>query len=303
MSQIDIDVTERLEVLEFATASQLVNQTLKKSKFINGHINIIKGIPSGFFEFDQITKGFQNAEVSTFAIKKGMGKTAFLLSLINNIGIKNKFSLGLFSPERTSDKIINRIIESETGTSIENLNTNNFSEFKKYQIGLTINQISNSNIFIDDTPNLSLKEIYKRATLLKNDRNINIIVIDCINLFVQSNSEHKENNVQFDEIMGFFKKLSKELDIPVVLFYQIDKPYDEIFHLKIPVIKDLPDIIAEHSDNIYIIHRTDLPYLKEDTISQKDYCEIHIPKQANSDKMQMVKLKFLPSIDKFVDFI
>ncbi len=302
MSQTDIDITEQLKVFEFATASQMVNQALEKSKLVNKSTNNIGGIPSGFSELDKITNGFQKNELSTFAIKKGMGKTAFLLSLINNIAIKNDFSLGVISPERSSVKLINRIIESETGTSVEKINNNDFNEFKKYQIAKTINQISKSKIFIDDTPILQLKTIYQKIAILKNTYNVDVILIDGFNMFTQNFSE-KENHIEkVNETMLFFKNISQEYEIPVILFYQIEKPYDEIFISKKPITDDLPGFISKTSDNVYLIDRTDMPYSKEDSTNQKDYCKLIISKQNNNNNPQSIKLKFLTSVDKFMDF-
>lgn len=302
MIQIDVDTTEHLKVFEFATASQLVNQALEKSKLVNSQTNNIKGIPSGFKEFDKITNGFIKTELSTFAIKKGMGKTAFLLSLIDNIAVKNNFSLGILSPERSSKKIITRIIETETGTSIEKLNSSDFSELKKYQLGKTINEICNSKIFIDDTHNYHTKDIYDKISFLKNTHQVDIIFIDSFNLFKLSSFENKNHDEQLNEIMISLKNISQEFELPIILFYQIEKPLNEIFHFKKPGLEDLPDFINHLSDNIYLINRTDLPYRIEEKIYQNEFCELLITKHMDNIQKD-IKLKFLPSIDKFIDYL
>ncbi len=302
MIQIDVDTTEHLKVFEFATASQLVNQALEKSKLVNSQTNNIKGIPSGLTEFDKISNGFIKTELSTFAIKKGMGKTAFLLSLINNIAVKNKFSLGILSPERSSKKFITRIIETETGISIEKLNSSEFSELKRYQLGKTINEICHSKIFIDDTHNFHTKDIYDKISFLKNTHKVDIIFIDSFNLFKLSSYENKSHDEQLNEIMISLKNISKEFELPIVLFYQIEKPLNEIFHFKKPGLEDLPDYIKHLSDNIYLINRTDLPYRIDEKIYQNEYCELHIMKHTNNVQKE-IKLKFLPSIDKFIDYL
>ncbi len=169
------DVTEQSEVFEFTSIGEIINQTLPKNI---KEENMTNCLSTGFLEIDKVILGLQKGHLVTIAVRPGMGKTAFLLSIANNVAIKNHHSVAIFTSERSSQKIANRIIESETGMSVYKITDKNFNLSRKDHILNIISNIAKAKIFVDDTPYISIGELVKKSRQLKFINNVDLIIID-----------------------------------------------------------------------------------------------------------------------------
>lgn len=299
MNNETLEVTEQKEVFDFATVGEVVNRALKKKENTSTPLSSIKGISSGYSKIDELTSGFQKGELTVVAVKPGMGKTAFLLSLVNNIAVKAKTSIAIFSPERPADKIVKRMIETETGMSVHKILEGNLNEGIKDHMFAIIENIANSKIFIDETPSLSVDELYKKAESLKAQKNIEIIVIDHLELMTTSILDENSREDQLKSILTSIKKLAKNLDIPIVLFSQIQsgqKADDTIMTEAI-----LPEYITYSNDTIMLLNRTPYNLVKTNGKRTGGNAEVIITRHPLLKEKKVVGLKFIESIGKFVN--
>ncbi len=298
MEQNTLEITERSEVFEFASLRDLVNQALQQNF---GEIRLTNGLSTGFRDLDQAIKGFKKGQLSTIAVKQGMGKTALMLSIANNIAVKNKHSIAIFSAERSSLKITNRLIESETGMSLDKLINGKLKPSEKDHMFSLVNHIAKAEIFLDDTAHLHVDELVQKAKQLKIDQNIELIIIDYLELLSSYTHDDEDRQEQLSRIVATLKEMALELNIPVLLFSQIPGHYPSNF-AKRPSLKDIPVFLSELSDVVLFLHRADLPvYTNGTSGSNQDLVEIIVGKYDQQKEEKSVELRFIESLAKFTD--
>ncbi|MDR4987586.1 MAG: DnaB-like helicase C-terminal domain-containing protein [Bacteroidales bacterium] len=291
-----LEVTEQPEGLGFTSIRDLVNQTLNQ----NFGTGIGLGsVPSGFRELDKHTGGFQKGNLYTIAVRPGMGKTAFLLSLAANMAIKDDFSVAVFSSERSDMKMTQRLIESETGMSVEKLRSGRFRESRKAQLHSLLSSIAKAKIFIDDTPGLSLDELLRKATLLKEQQSADIIIIDYLELLNKPGMlDAVETDYAF--VLQSVRALAQKLDVPVVLFSQarissngsgLKERYGAIH---------LPASMREISDVLLLLHRNDT--FHSPGPGNKSAVELWVYNKPGEGEEVVIPLHFIDSIAKFADY-
>ncbi len=296
MASENIEKTELLKVSDFVTIKDVINQTLLKNNIVESNIVLPNSVPSGYKQIDKLTSGFQNGELTTIVVKQGMGKTAFLLSIINNIAFKFNKRVAIFSSERSAQKLVNRMIETETSVSIDKYLSNKLKEGEKDHVSSMINALSKAAIYIDDTPNLSMDEFVKRSQDLKNTGKIEAIVIDYLELLTTSILDKDDRATQLVNILNIIKNTAKELNVPIILFSQVSN--NNVYDCK----SDIPNYVNEVCNNImYLCRSKNNGTETEGVCCEKDLVELIIAKHTKIAEPIVIPLKFIENIDKFVD--
>lgn len=291
-----LEVTEQPEGLGFASMRKLVNQTLNKDF---GTMLRPDAVPSGFSALDKCLGGFQKGQLYTVAVRPGMGKTAFLLSIANNMAIKDDHAVAIFSTERSNIKMTRRIIESETGMSLEKLQADTFKDSEKDHMHSLLSYIAKAKIFIDDTASISVEDLVKKASQLKDSFGADIIIVDYLELISVSGNTDYERHAQLAEILEQLKAMAQTLEIPVVVFSQSASMINGHGFPKEPSAHGLPGFLHKASDVLMLLHRNDaFPVL---TKSGKSAVELKIIKKDSPEEEYMVPLHFIGSIEKFAD--
>lgn len=289
------ELTEQLEVFEFVSIGEVINQTLQKNIKQKYTPNCL---PTGFSEIDKVISGLQKGQLITIAVKPGMGKTAFLLSLVNNVAIKYDYSVAIFSSERSNQKIASRLIESETGMSINKLMANDLRSSEKDRLHTILSNIAKARIMMDDTPSLICDELEKKARQLKLNHNIDLILIDYLELLNSGVSEFETREEQLSNIVNRIKSLAKELNLPIVLFSQYNNIKNRSNSLDKPTIVDIPVFLSELSDVVMFLNRAGFI---DSSNKAEEVVEMIIAKYNNQNHNTFVPLKYIDSIAKFTD--
>ena len=297
MEKNSLEITEQPEGLGFASIRELVNQTLKQNFGSNpkpGHV------PSGFSKLDKKLGGFKNGQLYTIAVKPGMGKTAFLLSITNNMAIKDDYAVAIFSSERSNIKITNRLIESETGMSVDKLQAGVFKDSEKDHVVSVLSNIAKARIFIEDTPAMPVDTLAKKAKEMKRINAIDVVIIDYFELLTSTVNENGDRPAHLKTIMEKLQKLSRDINLPVLLFTQITGPLNGERSESRHALSALPSFFNDISDVTMFLHRNDsglqpLPV-------GKSAVELTIIEKGQHDQAIMVPLHFIGSTAKFTDF-
>lgn len=296
MKEKPLDVTEQSEVFEFICIGDIIDQTLEKK---TQKEKATKGLSTGYWGIDEVISGLQNGQLITIAARPGMGKTAFLLSMTNNIAIKNNNSVAIFSSERSKQKITSRIIESETGMSVNKLADESLSPVERTYLIDIIGNISKSKIFLDDTPAISVDELVKKARQLKYVHNVDLIVVDYLELLrTDTFPEEVSREEQLNTIVQALRNLAEELDLPVVLFSQLQGYGFEYNFMHKPCLKDIPASIGEASNVVMFLHRSDF---SPKNGQNKENVEMIIAKHDKKNTKTIVPLRYIESVAKFTN--
>ena len=248
---------------KYLNASKLIQHAIKEIERIGNLPSGLSGIPSGFHEIDDITSGWQNSELIIIAARPGMGKTAFVLSMARNIAVDYKLPIAIFSLEMSSIQLITRLITSETGLNQQKLRSGDLEPHEWTQLHHKIKQIEQANIFIDDTPALSIFDLRAKCRRLQSEHGIKMIIIDYLQLM--STRDHKGNREQeISHISRSLKSIAKELEVPVIALSQLSRAVENRPG-KRPVLSDLREsgAIEQDADIVSFIYRPEYYQISE----------------------------------------
>ena len=198
----------------------------------------LSGVPSGFFDLDLLTGGFQTGDLIIIAGRPSMGKTALALNLAKNIGEMQIFPIAIFSLEMSRQQIMYRFIANESQISTIKLKSGKLNSKEWYRINKSISHLANMRIYIDDNLNNSLSEIKLKLIKLKNKSgNIGAIIIDYLQLMNETNSKETRSQ-ELSKITRNLKILAKELQSPVIVLSQLSRNLESRYN-KRPLLSDL----------------------------------------------------------------
>lgn len=257
----------------------------------------ITGVPSGFTDLDYRTAGFHGSELILIAARPAMGKTAFALNIATNAAVKANVPVAVFSLEMSKDQLVNRILCSEAMVDSNKVRTGKLEEDDWTKLASSIGPLSESNIYIDDTPGISITEIRAKCRKLKLEKNIGMVVIDYLQLIQGSNKRVGSREQEISEISRSLKILAKELDVPVIALSQLSRAAEQRPDHR-PMLSDLREsgAIEQDADIVMFLYRDD--YYNPDT-ERKGIAEVIIAKHRGGST-GTVELLWLGSYTKFV---
>lgn len=235
----------------------LLKKTIDEIDKASKNNESLVGIPSGFIALDRKTNGWQNENLIIIAARPSMGKTAFMVSMARNIALDFKKKIAIFSLEMSSTQLTRRLISAHTFISSQLLVSGKLNEPEWNTITNKCPAFIDSNIFIDDTPALTIFELRAKSRRLKQQHGIDIIMIDYLQL-MGSSSEFKGNREQeVSNISRSLKAISKELSVPVICLSQLNRSVETRGGDKRPQLSDLREsgAIEQDADIVAFIHR------------------------------------------------
>jgi replicative DNA helicase len=268
----------------------------------------LTGIPSGFTQLDRITSGFQRSDLIIIAARPGMGKTALVLSLARNASLKGTppRAIAIFSLEMSNKQLVTRLISGEAEIPGEKLKKGTLAEHEWQQLNSKIAALNEAPIFIDDTPALSVLELRSKCRRLKEQHNIEMIVIDYLQLMRGDEGANKNGNreQEVSYISRSLKALAKELDVPVIALAQLSRASEKRGTTAVPILSDLRESgsIEQDADMVMFIYRPEYYGQGEmdDGSSSHGVAELHIAKHRNGT-LDKVRLRFVHEFTKFQD--
>ena len=283
----------------FESAQNLVKQAIDNIKSISEKEGL-SGVPSGFKNIDHITSGWQNSDLIILAARPGMGKTAFVLSMIRNIvtGSGTKIPVGLFSLEMSSVQLITRLISSETGIRAEQLKKGQLEEHQWTQLYTKVKALEDAPLFIDDTPALSIFDLRAKCRRLVSQNKVGIIVIDYLQLMTAGTSGGGNREQEISSISRSLKAIAKELNVPIIALSQLSRAVETRGGTKRPLLSDLREsgAIEQDADIVTFIYRPEYYGLEVWDDDEATPCagqaEFIIAKHRNG-ALDNVKLRFI----------
>jgi len=249
----------------------------------------ITGVTTGFIDLDKITSGLQNSDLIILAARPGMGKTSLALGIAKNASGKDETPIAIFSLEMSKQQIAQRLLCSESRIDLHRIRSGDIREHEWPKLGHAIEKLSESRIYIDDAPLLTVMDLRARARMLVSNFGVKLIIIDYLQL-MQSGVNYKENRVlEITDISRNLKSLARELKIPVVALSQLSREVEKRPD-KRPVLADLREsgAIEQDADLVMLIYRDEY-YDKES--KAPGTAEIIIAKHRNGPTGQ-VGLRF-----------
>lgn len=265
----------------------------------------LSGVPSGFTALDRITGGWQKSDLLILAARPGMGKTAFVVTMAKNAAVEFNKPVAIFSLEMSSLQLVKRLISSETEISQDKILKGNLDNHEFVQLNERIKKLSVAPLYIDDTPALSIFELRAKARRLKEQQNIELIIIDYLQLMSGGPDSKGNREQEISSISRGLKSLSKELEIPIIALSQLSRQVENRpGGSKRPQLSDLREsgAIEQDADMVMFIYRPEYYGIEVDENNQptKGRAEIIIAKNRHGSIVD-VPLRFIGQFAKFTD--
>lgn len=252
----------------------------------------LRGLSTSFQELDNILSGLQKSDFIILASRPGIGKTTLGLDIARNIAINEKIPVGIFSLEMSSAQVVDRLLASRARVDLQRLRTGRPTENDFVLINEAINVLSESPIFLDDSPGTTVMEIRTKARRLQAEHGLGLIIVDYLQLMEEPRIRNAENMVQkITEISRGLKALAKELDIPVLALSQLSRTIEKR-PSQIPILSDLRESGSLEQDADVVI------FICRNNEDDQGITEIRIAKHRNGPT-GIIELYFKK---KFVSF-
>lgn len=214
----------------------------------------LRGVPTGFADLDRATAGFQRSNLVILAARPGTGKTAFALNIAQNMSVVGKKKIGFFSLEMSREELVDRLLVSQADIDAWKLKTGNLDPQDFMKLSDAMGVLADAQIYIDDTPGMSIFDMRTRARRLMTEHNIDILIVDYLQL---ARGRTQDNRVQeVAEISQGLKNIARELKIPVLALSQLSRAIENRAG-KSPQLSDLRESgsIEQDADLVMFLFR------------------------------------------------
>jgi replicative DNA helicase len=260
--------------------------------------NDITGVPSGFYDLDRLTAGFQAGDLIVLAARPSMGKTAFAINIAEHVALNEGLPVAVFSMEMGASQLAVRIVGSIGRIDQSHLRTGKLTDEEWPRLTEAIERLRHISLHIDETAGLTASELRASARRLsRNCGKLGLIVVDYLQLMSGSSGNDENRATELGEISRGLKMLAKELQCPVIALSQLNRSV-ETRPDKRPMMSDLREsgAIEQDADIIMFIYRDE--YYTKEACKEPGVAEILIAKQRNGPT-GVVKLAWLRQLTRF----
>lgn len=257
----------------------------------------LTGIGTGFKDLDKLTSGLQKSDLIIVAARPSMGKTAFALNIARHAGLKNRGSVLIFSLEMSREQLGQRFLAMESRVDMNKIKTGSLERNDWNNLHEAMDLLSESNIYIDDTPGISVMEIRNKCRRLKAEKGLDLVVVDYLQLMsYEGRAESRQQEVT--ALSRYLKQLAREIECPVMVLSQLSRA-PELRSDHRPMLSDLRESgsIEQDADIVMLLYRDD--YYNPDS-ETPNVCDVNIAKH-RSGPTDEIQLTWLGKYTKFVD--
>lgn len=258
----------------------------------------VRGIPTGFKDLDNVLAGFQRSDLVVLAARPSMGKTALALNFAHNIAVQANQPVLIFSLEMSKEQLVDRLLSMESGVDAWALRTGNLTDADFEKIGQAMGTLSEAQIFIDDSPSITISDLRTKARREAHKRPLGLIIVDYLQLMSGGSRYGGDGNrvQEISEISRGLKGVARELNVPVLALSQLSRSV-ESRNPQIPQLADLRESgsIEQDADVVAFIYREE--YYNPET-DRKKLADVLIKKHRNGP-VGNVELRFENERQKF----
>src|SRR4051812_43989707 len=220
----------------------------------------IRGVPTGYKDLDNMLAGFQPSDLIVLAARPSMGKTALALNFAHNIAVQANQPVLMFSLEMSKEQLVDRLLAMKSGVNAWSLRPGKLTDTDFKKIGQAMGTLSEAQIFIDDSPSITISDLRTKARREAHKRPMGLIIVDYLQLMSGgSRFGDVANRVQeISEISRGLKGVARELNVPILALSQLSRSV-ESRSPQIPQLADLRESgsIEQDADVVAFIYRED----------------------------------------------
>ena len=283
----------------FVSLRDLARGSLDTIEKLHARKELVTGVPSGFTDLDEMTSGFQSSDLIIVAGRPSMGKTSLVLNVAQHVGTKTDLTVGMFSLEMSKEQLFLRMLTAEARIDAHRLRGGFLGERDWGRLSQAIGTLSETKIFVDDTPSIGVLEMRAKCRRLAAEHGLNLVIVDYIQL-MQGRGRFENRTLELASISRSLKGLAKELSVPIVVLSQLSRaPESRADHS--PQLSDLREsgALEQDADVVIFIFRED-QYVdrSQPPTDAQGVAELIVGKQRNGPT-GVVKLAFIREFTRF----
>lgn len=281
--------------------ASVIQETMRRIDSASNRGGLV-GLTSGFYDLDDKTSGWAGGQLIILAARPAMGKTAFVLNMMDHAAAANPEWMEdgppvvlFFSLEMGKESVVQRMLCTRAKVDAHKLKTGCIPADDFAELARAADELSGLRLFIDDTPGISVMSMRSRARRIKQrEKGLHMIVVDYLQLMTQPKAESRQ--MEISQISRSLKELSRELNVPVIALSQLSRAV-ESREDKRPQLSDLRESgsIEQDADIVMMLYR---PEYYNPTEENRGLAEVIIGKQRNGPT-GAVKLQFFGSMMRF----
>lgn len=275
-------VAENQVSADFLNIQDVLNEAFHEIEQNSKTTDAVTGLPSGFPELDALTTGFHGGELIIIAARPAVGKTAFVLNIAQHVAVQTNEVVAMFELEMSAQGLIQRLLAAEGSINSNHMRTGNMTEDEWQSLMLAMSSLSQTKLFIDDTPGIKISEIRAKLRRLEKEQGkVGLVIIDYLQLIESNNHENRQQEVS--DISRSLKKLAKELDAPIIALSQLSRGVEQRQD-KRPMLSDIRESgsIEQDADIVAFLYRDDY-YEREGSNNDDDDMQIDPREESDND--------------------
>jgi len=254
-------ISQKSLTQEFLSVKNTLEEAFERIDKLHKGEGALRGVPTGFYEADNILSGLQKSDLVILAARPSLGKTAMALDIVRHVAIKEKIPVGIFSLEMSKHDVVDRLLASEAGIDLWRLRTGRLSyegadnDFVRLQEAGAA--LAESPIFIDDAASPTVMQMRTMGRRLQAEHGLGLMVVDYLQL-IQPRTPSESMVQQVTEISRSLKSLARELECPVLALSQLSRAVEGRPD-QVPRLADLRESgsIEQDADVVMFIYRED----------------------------------------------
>ena len=292
------DIARLNQKKDFTPLKDIVWTNMDEIDRMAGIDGSLTGLTTGFADLDARTSGLQKSDLIILAARPSMGKTAFVLNIAQNAAIKGGAKVLIFSLEMSKEQLGQRLLSIASCVELSKLKTGDLSRGDWEDLNIAIDRLSNAEIYIDDTPGISVMEMKNKCRRLKAEKGLDLVIVDYLQLMsFEGKSEGRQQEVS--TLSRLLKQLAREMECPVIVLSQLSRAVEQRMDHR-PQLSDLREsgAIEQDADIVMFLYRDE--YYNPETTEKPNTCEVIIAKQRNGPTGSL-DLAWLGKYTKFAD--
>jgi replicative DNA helicase len=283
----------------FVPMRELVKESFPKIEQLFEQKRLITGVPTGFVDLDEMTRGLQGGDLIIVAARPSMGKTSLVLNIAQYVATQPEHSVGFFSLEMSKESLFLRLLTAEAQVDGHRLLSGAIGGKDYGRISHALETLSSMKLFIDDTANIGVLEMRAKSRRLQAEHGLSLLIVDYIQL-MSGRGRFENRTLELASISRSLKGLAKELRVPIVVLSQLSRaPESRSDHR--PQLSDLREsgALEQDADVVALIYRDDV-YNKDPNSPDAGTAELILAKQRNGPT-GTVRLAFLREQTRFAN--
>ena len=281
----------------FVPMRDLVKESFPKIEQLFEQKRLVTGVPTGFADLDEMTRGLQGGDLIIVAARPSMGKTSLVLNIAQHVATDHV--VGFFSLEMSKESLFLRLLTSVAQVDSHRMMSGAIRGEDYGRISHALETLSAMKLHIDDSANVGVLEMRAKSRRLQSEHGLHILIVDYIQL-MSARGRFENRTLELASISRSLKGLAKELNIPIVVLSQLSRaPESRADHR--PQLSDLREsgALEQDADVVVMIYRDDV-YNRDPNSPDAGTAELIVAKQRNGPT-GVVKLAFLREQTRFAN--